>query len=337
MSEMVTSQGVPEVQLGSTQVVEAKNVGLPPSFSGKWEDMGKDLESIAKEMHPPAQPEASAPAPVTEAPKSEATAPVDPKAEVKPEVKASAVPEKFKTPEGQVDVEKMAKSYLEAERRLKQVQNQQRTVTAPAPQPQTQPVPAVNVQLSPLELQVAQDIFDQGRAGFTEQQAISLARTQVRLADAQQRATEAATRQDYAQVQEHIQEQARQKELEGVAKFAPWVLTNAGRDELIKVIEENPYMAHSAQPWRTATLHLLGLKQITGNSGQVNMPIPQGAQQTAPPLPVAPAQRAEAPIQLNTPAEIEAYVKTLNPQQEAEFWKKSGLPWKDTPKTNQAF
>ena len=72
---------------------------------------------------------------------------------------------------------------------------------------------------------------------------------------------------------------------------------------------------------------LLGRKSLIAQPQAQVLPTPTGAQ-PGQPLPATPAQVAQA-VQLNTPAEIEAYVKTLDAKQEGEFWKRMGLPWKD--------
>lgn len=339
MSEMIAAAGVPEVNLGMGQAATS----VPDvKFSGAWGDFNKDMALIAAEQTP-AQPE-QAPATVTaEQPQAEpkadttqaqpAPAPA-PTAVQTPEPPKPEIPEKFRAPDGTLDQEKLMKSYAEAERGLKRLQNQAHQAAQPQPVAPSQQPSGNTGPLTPLEAQVAQDIYAGG--GFSEQQAISLARVQVRMAEAQHKATQAATFSEVSQFRETLQDQARRTELESLAKSNPWVLTPQGQSELVKVREEQPWINNSPQPWRAATLYLLGQKSLQGAQVPVHIPNPMGAQQTAtpqsvPPLPATPAPTRQQTVPLNSQEEIMAHVKTLTPQQEAEFWKRAGMKW-DTPK-----
>ena len=339
---VVASAGVPVVQMDPGSHVPAASV--PPAFSGKWEDMAKDMAAIAQEQDQPAQPDvpaglpqaaATEPATVQEPTLTpESTQPAaTPQAE--PKKAAVEIPEKFKGPDGALDQEKVLKSYFEAEKGLKRLQNQAHQQPQPANQPgnqQQQQTPAIPANLTPFELQVAQDIFSGG--GFTEQQAVSIARVQVKLAEAKHQADIAATFSKVHQFEQTLEEQAHRSELESLAKNNPWVLTPQGQADLVKVREENPWLNQSPQPWKAAALCLLGQQTLSksGHHVPVNMPIPSGVQQTVNPLPATPAQTPAAqPTKLNTPEEVAAYVKTLTPEQEAEFWIKSGFRW-DAPR-----
>jgi hypothetical protein len=186
--------------------------------------------------------------------------------------------------------------------------------------------------LSPFELQVAQDIYSGG--GFTEQQAVSMARVQVKMMEAKHEADKAATFAKVNAFEQTLEENKRREELQSLARTNPWVLTPKGQEELVKVREENGWINASPEPWKAATMYLLGQKAllgVPGAVGQVLTPNPTGTQQTAPPLPVVPAQRPPSVIPLNTRQEIEAHVKTLTPEQEAGFWKSFGLRF-DAPK-----
>lgn len=350
MSDIVTSAGVPEVAIGSGS--PASSAGATATFSGKWEDMAKDMASIAQEMSPqeqPAQPDNGQPNPaVVTNPEVKSPAAVVPQAQTAnnqpPAPQAEDVPEKFRDANGKLDQEKLIKSYFEAEKALKRAQNAAQTPAAPQvaqpvqSQPQSQPV-ATPQGLTPFEARVAQDLLNEAAAlGYQmpQAQAIAQARIQIRLLDAKHQADTAATFAEVAQFRETLAQQAQRTELESLAKNPDtnWVLTPKGQSDLMKVREENPWINASPTPWASAAYHLLGQRRISEKSsgGLVNMPNPTGAQNAAPPLPVTPTPPASNPIQLNTPQQIEAHVKTLTPQQEAEFWRKAGMKW-DTPKS----
>lgn len=347
MSEMTVSAGVPEVAIGSGSMT-----GAAPTvtLSNDW---NKDLAAMAAEVQPqtPAQPElATSQAAVTPAPvapvvptaqpneqaKTAQTAPVVPVAGTAA-TPAVEVPEKFRGADGKLDQEKLLKSYGDAERALKQAQNKLATTpTAPAvPQVPAVAAPVAQVgNLTPLELQVAKDIWQQGQAGFTEAQAIALARTQVKGWEAAAAMASERALGGVSQIQESINEQRRAAELTSLAKNYPDVLTPKGFEELVKVREENPWINQSPEPWKAAAQLLVGQKGLIGQAGTVVIPTPTGAQNQ--PIPVTPSAPVSQPVQLNTPAQIEAYVKTLTPTQEAEFWKLQGLKW-EAPRANPKY
>lgn len=336
----VTSAGVPEVQLGNGS---SGGNRAPEGFSGKWSDMASDMANIAKELgvtEQPAQPVAQPPQAVVTLPPP--TAPTVSPQEVKPAVQAPAaaapvtppadVPEKFRGADGKLDQGKLLNSYLEAEKALKKAQNAKAVpveAPAPVPQPVAQPQPVQTGGLSPLEFQVARDIFAGG--GVSEANAIAQARVQVRLAEAARFAAAQEAQQSVSPFLERASESQRRSELEELAKSHPEVLTPQGHAELVRIREENPWINQSPEPWKAATLLLLGQRGL-GQAGTVAIPTPTGAQQTINPLPVTPSQPAANPIQLNTPEQVSQYVKTLTPQQEAEFWQKAGMKW-DVPKS----
>jgi hypothetical protein len=296
--------------------------------------MAQDMAAIEAEMGKPAQPVGQPQAvatptvpaieatpavpanPAPTAPKAEATAPAQP-AEQEP-----AVPEKFRGPDGKLDTAKLLKSYAEAEKGLKRHQNGQVKPAEPQAQPQA-PATQGNVNLTPFELSIAQDLFNGG--GYTEQQAISSARVLARLEETRHKALAETTLRDVNQVKEAIAFDRSQRELNELAKAHSWVLTPKGHDELLQVMNERPYaFENSPTPWADAVVILLGRKAISGQQGQV-MPTPTGGQQTAQPLPASPAPVVTQPVLLNSKEQIEAHLKTLTPQQEDEFWKRNGF------------
>ena len=319
MTSMV-SAGVPEVSLGDTAPTKQS---VPPTFSGAWGDFAKDMAAIEAEQQP-AQPGPTVNGRAAQAVVTPVQPQIEPQAPIPAQQEAPKtveVPDKFRAPDGSVDIEKMTKSYLEAEKKLKQSQNQQQV----QPQQQMAPEPQIQQQLTPFEIQVARDIFTQG--GFTEQQAIGLARVQVNLLEAKHRADATATFSKVAQFEQTLEETNRRNELSALAKNQPWVMSPQGQADLIRIRQEVPEVNNSSQPWRAAVIYLLGEKALQGQvPGQV-MPTPTAMQQTVPPMQAIAAQRTSNPIQLNNPDDVAAYVKTLTPAQEAEFWQKAGFKW----------
>lgn len=356
MSDMVTSTGVPEVALGSGQ---PSTQSVPPTFSGKWEDMAKDMAAIAAEQGQPAQPASSQPPAAVTPPEVQqpAAAPSDASQTQAPSAAAPAaqppapeVPEKFRTPDGKLDQDKLLKSFHEAERALGRKTNEVNQLRGSIQQPQAQqaaptgqpaaPAPqAASAQFSQFELQVAQDLMNQAAAlgqPMSQAHALATARIQVNLLEAKHRADTAATFSEVEQFRQTLQENARKAELEALAKNpqTAWLITPEGQQELIRARQEYPHLNQSNEPWRAAALHVLGQRALYGqmhqaaSTGQVQTPNPAATQQQAPPLPAVAAPRsAAAPIVLNSPADVEAYVKTLTPEQEAKFWQMQGLKW----------
>ncbi len=340
MSDMTVSMGVPEVQIGTGTLTSPST---PATFSGAWGDMAKDMAALEKETGipamTPAQPEDSQPSQAVVTPT--ATPVTTPAAQTAPQtpvatiaapaavVPAVEVPEKFRGADGKLDQEKLLKSYSEAEKALGRANS-----AKSQPAPQTPGIPAQVAQpqvpgnLTPLELQVARDLYNGG--GYTEQAAISTARVQVRLMEAARGSAVESAMGEVAQLREAQMEQRRSAELQSLAKNYPDVLTPKGFEELTKVREENPWLNASPEPWKAAAQILVGQKgMMQGQAGTVVIPTPTGAQQQ--PLPVTPSAPVSNPLQLNTPQQIEAHVKTLTPAQEAEFWTKAGMKW-DVPR-----
>lgn len=327
------SAGVPEVDLGTGII--SPGASAPPTFSGKWEDFGKDMAAIAQEQTP-AQPEsaqASVTLPPMESPKQEVSPVVPPAAPQAAEPPKPEIPDKFRAPDGTLDQEKLLKSYFEAEKSLKRAQNAPKATAQPSPVAQPAPVAAPQA-ATPFEQQVAQDMMNEAAAlGQPIHPAVALAqaRIQIKLLDAKHQADTAAVFGRVAQFEEQLAQQNQRLELSSLAKSNPEVLTPKGYEELVKIREENPWINASPEPWKTAATILLGQKSMYRASAPGNVPTPNGVQQTVPPLPATPAQTPQTPTQLNSPAQVEAYVKTLSPEQEAKFWNSMGLRF-DAPK-----
>ena len=329
MNNEVTVTGNPEVN------VIGLGVDLPPavegSFSGRREDYEKDMALIAKEMS--ATTPTDGPTPLAVEAPQEPKQPEQPEAKApvtveQPKVEDPAVPEKFKAQDGSVDIAKLAKSFLEAEKALKREQNKNRQATAPTPtsqEPQNPPAGQVqnepsNVDISALsqfEINVARDIYNGG--GFSEQQAIALARVQVKLAEAQHQASVRETVGRVQHIEEFAQEQAIATELKAIRDKSPEIFSPQGVKELTRIRAENPGITS----WTKAYVHYLGEQQFAQVAGgNPVLPTPKAA--TAPMVPVAAGSRPTAAgSHVVSGDDLSRMLANMTPEQENEFWKKN--------------
>ena len=300
-------------------------VEVPPEFSGKWGDFGKDMAAIAAEQPQPAEAgeltelvvEVPAP-PATPEPVQPKAAEVQPEAAATPEQQAQRVPDKFKTPDGQLDQERLLKSYSDAERELKRLQNAAR---APLQDPNQA---APNQQATPqvpqtFEAQLEQDVKAKGIGPVLAQLFYA----------ARESALQGAM-QEIEGLREVHEQQVRGEELKAIAKRDPWVFTQEGLTTLTEIRKTRPWVNQSPEPWKEAYRSFLADRAMgisSGNGQQVQTPTPKAA--TAPPGSVAAANRTVEPtIKLDTQEAILAHVATLPKDKEAEFWKKAGFKWR---------
>lgn len=337
-----------EIQVENVEVTVAKSGGVNPvnptpppaipEFTGKPGNINNDLQALAEEM---AVNERAHKA------KSEAlvNAPIEPKA-VEPEQPATApvtpVPDKFVDAEGKPDTAKIEKStlhaeeayqkYQEIERKLRQKQNEVAALKIGAPVPVAPVQAPQNFQLSPFEIQVAQDLINEAAAlGYQmpQAQAIAQAKVQVRLMEAKHSA-EINMTQD---LRNRLDEQDRRKELEGIKENDPWVLSPEGIETLSRIRETRPHVNASNTPWTAAYREHLADQVLSQRlSGQVQTPTPTAKTVKAPPTPVNAAPRVVQPsspdISKMSSDEISQYVRSLSPEAEQKFWQKQGLRFK---------
>lgn len=327
--EIETVEVTPDAK-GNVSVAVPEGMTPPPAapaeLSFKAGDLQSDLAKIAAESGA-VQPDKFA--------QQNPPVATEPVAAVEPEQPATApatpVPDKFKNPDGTVNEEKVAKStlnaeqalaqYAEVEKKLRQKQNEVAALKnspAPAQQPQVQ-----NFNLTPFERQAAIDILNDAQAlgiQITEQQAILQARSDIRMAEAKHRADLSVT----ADLRERIDLQDRNAELKAIAKSDPWVFSPEGIAKL-----ESIRTTRNTPTWTAAYREHLADEAIQQRlSGQVENPTPTARTAKAPPTPVNAAQRVvvkpSEPV-LQSKEQVDAYVSTLTPAQEKEFWAKKGL------------
>lgn len=320
---------VPEV------VANPGNPGLP-EFTGKPGNIMNDLAALAREqavVEAPAAPQAQ----VT--PQPEITAPVT--TETAPPV---TVPDKFKAPDGSLDTAKLDKStvhvedalakYAEKERELRQKMNEvNRLSRQTAPTPQAQPAQAIPVpaNLTPFEIQVANDLINEAAAvGYQmpQGQAIAQARVLVKMSEA--KANHEAGLTETLRIK--LEDQDRRRELEAIAKYDESVLSPEGFEALSKIRESKPWINQSPTPWTEAYQYHLAQRTQDARAQGTVQPNPTGLTAKAPPTPVGPAPRVvvqpTAPdVNAMSQEQLDAYLASLNPAQTKAFWASRGLRW----------
>jgi hypothetical protein len=297
----------------------------PKEFSGKPGDLMADLALLqAQQNQVPSTPE---PVQAVE-PEQPATASTTP------------VPDKFKNPDGTMNEARVQKSVLhgeaalaralEVEKQLRMKQNEIAALQKGLPVQATPASVPANVQLSPLEIQVAQDLINEAAAlgeKMSQAYAIAQARVQVRMMEAKHSAEASLTE----QLRHRIEDQDRRRELEAIAKEDSSVFSPEGIEALSKIRMENPWVNQSPNPWQTAyDLHLAQKTRQERLNGTVS-PTPTGMTAKAPPTPVNPAPRAVVQPtgpDLSSKEKIDAHVASLDEKGMKEFYGKFGLKFR---------
>lgn len=234
------------------------------------------------------------------------------------------VPDKFKGPDGQVDVSKVEKAeknidamiarYKAKEREASQLGNR---VNNPAPAvPQQVQVPQTQHQsmLTPLEIQMAQDLMAEAAAygGKLDQgQAIAMARVQSRALAARYQADLEATE----TLRRRVEDAERTRELQSLIDGDPELASEGMVDKLWQTRQDNPWLNNSPEPWKAAYIHYRG-SNPQGRGNQVSTPTPKG--QTVPPVPVSPVSRVQPTVDVKNPQALSneqliAEIKKIHP------------------------
>lgn len=308
--------------------------GLPPK-----PDISLDPKDFASEMaklQAEAETKSAPVAPVETTGQPTSQEPTQPKSAVAtPEVK---VPDKFKTPDGKLDTEKLTKSfanademlkkYSEMEKELKRKQNAYGKVTLPAqvPQVQTQETQTTPDDSNmPFNQLVVRDLVSKGMDITLARQ---LAPVLVSLTIAGKETAKNEAMSDIAEIRESLESQKVEKQLRSIAEKHPWVFTPEGMQKLSEIRQAKPWLNQAPEPWKEALSVYLGNQDINSESQVSTLnpttqparaPVPQGSV-------VIPANSTPA-IDLSNQAAVDAHLKTLTPEQQKEFFKKLGLPW----------
>ncbi len=300
------------VDMAAAPTLEAPVAPLVPvpGFTGDPGNFTKDMAALAAELEP--APVAPVEAPANPAPPEtteSATAPVP-------------VPDKFKDAEGNLDQAKLEKStadaqaaltkYLATEKELRKKMNEVSGLKNAAPSI----APAAPAQ-STFAAQLEADMQKYG-AG----------EVMARLFEAAKETAKKEVLSDVEADREERREIKSRRELEDIGKYDQEVLTPAGLDRLAQIRAERPYLNSADNPTQAAyEVYLAEQVKKSRQTGTV-LPTPKGPTAKAPPTPVGPAPRAVVQIQapkLESKSDIDAHLATLNPEQEAKFWKSRNL------------
>lgn len=213
--------------------------------------------------------------------------------EAQPEKTEVEVPQKFQKPDGTPDEAKIEKStqsldqmiarYKEKEREFSKLQNKVNNAPTTAVH---QEQPRLPQPLTPLEVQMAQDIIAESKAlgaPIAEAHAIALARVQAKVAEARYQADLSVTE----DLRRRVEETERTNELQSMLNENSDLLEPAMVDKLMQIRQDFPWVNSSPTPWRAAYMVLKG----TESAQQVKTTTPKGPTAKAPATPVGPVAR----------------------------------------------
>jgi hypothetical protein len=319
-----------EVPTQPIQVPPPAPIPTPQEFSGKPGDLMADLALLDAQQKAQQNP-VEVSKPVETQPEKTATAPV------------TEVPDKFKTPEGGIDVAKVEKStlaaeealkqYLTKEKELRQKQNEVAALRQGTPyQTPTQPVQQPATPLTAFELTVAQDLINEAAAvGYQmpQGQAIAQARVLVKMNEAKAAQEQSLT--EHLRVK--LEDQDRVRELETIAKEDAWVFSPEGVKTLYEIRQSKPWLNQSPTPWQAAYESYLAESIRKQRLSGTVTPNPTVQTAKAPPTPVSAAPRVSVqPVGPNIESmskdQLNAHVAAMTPEQEKAFWASRGLKFR---------
>lgn len=294
MEPTQTIEGANPAQISGGQRAEFG----PQGFDSKTQSELDDLEKqIASASHTETKPET---APVPAAPPQTEAAGI-------PVPENVQVPEKFKTPDGRLDDEKLKKSLVNLEHYLKLERDMSQTQQAPQQTaPQTQPQWAPPVPAAPaFEARINEDL--QRDPGNT---VLNLMRAAV------MQSQEISAKQNL--------DLRRRLELMEIAQNDPGIMTRQGAERLKNTLEENPWLWNSPTPWASAYRMSGPIAPRNGNEAAA----PQ--RRSAPILPGGPAPAVTQGVSITSEADLrrhldERFAKLPNGERqmkEADFLEK---------------
>jgi len=296
--------------------------GVGPTGIPKVEEsLSLTNDTFAEDM---AKLAASAQAPAT--PPTPPTMPEQPveQAPVTTEATKVEVPEKFKTPDGQIDVAKVEKSYVNAEetlakylakeKELKRAMNEVRQKeNAYLNPPATAPTPI------PVNTNFAQQLeADVQREG--------LGPVLTKLFTASQEAAYEKARAEIEGIKSVTAEQTTKAQIEAIGKNDPWVYSEQGLNTLTSILNNQPYLWQANDPYKAAYLFHKGMNVASQTAPQVLTPTPQVRPSAPVPTGLAAVPSNNPTVRLDSREAIDSHLKKLNPAQQSEFFKKMGLP-----------
>jgi len=249
-----------------------------------------------------------------------------PAAAIPEATKAPEVPEKFKTPEGEIDIAKVEKStldaqvaldkYLAKERELKRKINEVKAAeVAPLTPPTTPQQPAYENVSPDFAVKIEQDIQSQGVGNVL-----------AKLFNAAKEVAKEEIAGDITQLKTAHAETTTRQQIEAIGKVDPWVFTDEGVGTLTKILNEQPYLWNAADPYKAAYLIYNGVINVASRSQEKVTTSTPPARPSAP-IPTGQASPVTpATVRLDSKEAIDNHLKGLSLEQQEEFFRKSGLP-----------
>jgi len=289
--------------------------------SGFPKDSDQDLDALGKSLEQGLANETEVLVPTQE---TEPVAQVTETA-TQPEGKEE-VPDKFKDKDGNLDIEKVEKSTVDAQTALTKytemvaAMNKKRheahlaglqSKTGTTPQEPT-PSPEQNFDA------VAKQIEDELRKNGTGRGLANILSTA--LENNYQRG-----RADLSALQEAQSSRDRKETLDSIAASDPWVFQPEGQAAIAKTLEQNPWLENSPDPIQAAYLHYRGLNPLaTSSVSPLNPTTP-----TAPSTPaggVRNTQQEKPTFDVDKPNELTPALDRMSPEEEDKFWASQNLP-----------
>lgn len=315
---MEPTAGTETVDEAGGKVLDVKAV--EPQFSGKPEDFARDIALLQAQAAQPQSMTIEKPAEVA----MEKTEPEQPTGQP-PAPATPEIPAKFLDKDGNPDLEKVEKSTRSAEEAIAKYLEKEKVLRQKAAEVDRLAkgqgyVPPV-VEQAPVESPKADNFEDQIEADIKTH---GTGKTLARLFQAAKDAAYQQARQDVEGLAQEAELNKRERELHGLAKNDPWVVSEQGIEALAKYRETNPRLAN----WTEAYKAYLGDQEYSKRvNRQVTTPTPKAV--TAPPTPVTAGGRpsqAVSGLNFGSQEAIAAHLSKLTPDQEDAFWKAQGLP-----------
>ena len=318
---MEPTAGVETVDEEGGKVLDVKAV--EPEFSGKPEDFARDMAMLQAQAAQPQTMTVEKPVEVAmekkepEQPTGQLPAPATPE-----------IPAKFLDKDGNPDLEKVEKSTRSAEEAIAKYLEKEKVLRQKAAEvdrlSKSQGYPSL-VQEKPVEVKPQEPAPS---VDFEAQLATDFAanpgKTLARLFQAAKDLSSSESKAHVDGIAQEIELTKRERELHGLAKNDPWVVSEQGVETLAKYRESNPRLAN----WTEAYKAYLGDQEFSKRvNRQVITPTPKAV--TVPPAPVTAGGRpSQATTGLNFGSQdaIAAHLAKLTPDQEDAFWKAQGLP-----------
>lgn len=320
----------------TTQTAEKGLSFAPENFAADMQmlatEQGKTITPEGIVADTPTQTPAPAVQPEVLATETPAVTPEPAKVEVKPVV----VPDKFKAPDGTLDMAKVEKStmsadqalakYLEKEKELKRKINEVKASENAYLNPANTPNPILSQSVLnanvPFHQQLEQDV-----------QAIGLGKTLEKLFTASQESALEQARKEITPIKQGYDQSVTKNQIEAIGKSDPWVYTEDGVNTLNRILTEQPYLMNAEDPYKAAYIAYQGIlgvnARIAGTNTQVLTPNPTA--RASAPVPTARAADSstaspETVFDKLTNAQKSEFIKRLPTAEQEKWFIRSGFP-----------